>query len=97
MAQTASSLALVMKERWDKDTIAKQWYADDNPLSRIESAADATQIGKQLQVGVWGDLNSGGYTSTSVAGGSINTATQQGVDQATIVSLNEGDRIGGGE
>lgn len=81
MSQTASTLALVMRERWDKDTIAKQWYADDNPLSRLESI-EATMIGKQAQVGIWGDLNSGGYTSTSVAGGALNAATNQGVNQA---------------
>lgn len=82
MAQTATTMALVLRERWNQDKIAKQWYADSNPLSRIEAATDATMIGKQVQVGIWGDLNSGGYTSTSVAGGVINTATNQGVNQA---------------
>src|SRR6266498_1707506 len=82
MAQTATSLALITREAWDADTIAKQWYADDNPLSRIEAAADATSIGKQLQVGLWSTLNHGGYTSTGVAGGALNTAGNQAVDQA---------------
>jgi len=56
MSQTASSLALVLRERWDSNTIAKQWFVDDGPLSRIESI-EGTPIGKQLQVGIWGDVN----------------------------------------
>jgi len=82
MAQTATSLALILREAWDSNTIAKQWYADDNPLSRIEAAADATSIGKQLQVGLWSTLAHTGYTSTGVAGGALNTAGNQAVDQA---------------
>jgi hypothetical protein len=81
MSQTASSLALVLRERWDSNTIAKQWFVDDGPLSRIESI-EGTPIGKQLQVGIWGDVNAGGYTSTSVAGGALNTASNAAVDQA---------------
>lgn len=81
MGQTPATMANVAREVWDGPTIAKQWFADDGPLSRFEQLK-ATMIGKQAQVGIWGDLNSGGYTATSSSGGSINTATNQSTNQA---------------
>src|ERR1044072_3997950 len=81
MAQTPTTMANVLKEAWTSDRIQKQWLADDTPLSRME-AVKATMIGKQAQTPVWGDLNSGGYTSVSSAGGSLNSATNQPTNQA---------------
>src|SRR5262245_47366422 len=81
MAQTPTTLSSVLKERWTDDEIQKQWLADDAPLSRFESVK-GTMIGRQAQTPIWGNLNSGGYTTVSAAGGSINTATNQGTDQA---------------
>jgi hypothetical protein len=82
MAQTPTTLTSVLKERWTDDEIQKQWLADDSLLSRFESVK-GTMIGRQAQTPVWGDLNSGGYTSIGSGGGSINTATNQGSAQAT--------------
>ena len=82
MAQTPTTLTSVLKERWTDDEIQKQWFADDTLLSRFESVK-ATMIGRQAQTPVWGDLNSGGYTSIGSGGGSINTASNQGSAQAT--------------
>jgi hypothetical protein len=82
VAQTATTLANVLKEAWSDDVIQKQYFADDGPLTRIESATDAVQMGRQVQVPIWSDLNSGGYTSTSAAGGVLNTATNQATNQA---------------
>jgi hypothetical protein len=65
----------------DDERIQKQYFVDDNPLKRIEQV-DATMIGRQAQVPIWSDLNSGGYTSTSAAGGVLNTATNQPTNQA---------------
>lgn len=81
MAQTPTTLSSVLKERWTDDEIQKQWLADDSLLSRFESVK-GTMIGRQAQTPVWGDLNSGGYTSIGAGGGSINTATNQGSAQA---------------
>jgi hypothetical protein len=81
MAQTPTTLSSVLKERWTDDAIQKQWLADDTPLSRFESVK-GTMIGKQAQTPIWGDLNSGGYTSIGAGGGSINTATNQPTAQA---------------
>jgi hypothetical protein len=81
MAQTPTTLSSVLKERWTDDEIQKQWLGDDTPLSRFESTK-ATMIGKQAQTPIWGDLNSGGYTSIGAGGGSINTATNQPTAQA---------------
>lgn len=81
MAQTPTTMANVAYEVWTDKTIQEQYFADDGPLSRIESVP-ATMIGKQAQVPVWGDLNSGGFTTTSTAGGSVNTASNQGTAQA---------------
>jgi hypothetical protein len=81
MAQTPTTLSSVTKERWTDEEIQKQWLADDGPLSRFESVK-GTMIGRQAQTPIWGDLNSGGFTSIGAAGGSINTATNQGTAQA---------------
>lgn len=81
MAQTPTTLSSVLKERWTDDEIQKQWLADDSPLSRFESV-QGTMIGRQAQTPIWGDLNSGGYTSIGAGGGSINTATNQPTAQA---------------
>lgn len=81
MAQTPTTLSSVLKERWTDDVIQKQWLADDSPLSRFESVK-GTMIGRQAQTPIWGDLNSGGYTSIGAGGGTINTATNQPTAQA---------------
>lgn len=82
MSQTATALALVLREAWSDDTIVQNYYTDDKPYSRIKAAADATTIGKQLQVPIVGTPNQTGYTTTTVAGGAINTAGNVAVDQA---------------
>lgn len=81
MAQTATTLANVLKEAWTDARIQKQFYADDGPLTRIESEP-AVMIGSQASVPVWTDLAAGGYTSTSQAGGVLNPATNQPVNKA---------------
>jgi hypothetical protein len=82
VAQTPTTLASVLKERWTDDTIQKQWLGDDSLLSRFESV-QGTVIGKQAQTPIWSDLNSGGYTSIGSGGGSLNSATNQTSAQAT--------------
>jgi hypothetical protein len=81
MAQTATSLAPVLKERWTDDQLQQQYMHDDSILKRFQ-AYKATMIGKQAQTPVWNDLNSGGYTTVGAGGGAINTASNQVTSQA---------------
>ena len=81
MAQTASNLSTVLKERWTDDQLQKQFLSDDTPLSRFENFK-ATMIGRQAQVPVHIAGASAGYTTVSSSGGSLNTAGQQAVNQA---------------
>jgi hypothetical protein len=80
MGQTATTLADVLKDGW-RNRLAKQFYTDHQPLTRL-SAQEGTTIGKQVQVPIFKEVT-GGYTSVGSAGGSLNTAGNAGVDQAT--------------
>ncbi len=80
MAQTATGMLNVLKEAWTSDRIQRQFLSDDSPLSRLEKVK-ATMIGKQAQTPVL-LAGSGGYTSTGAAGGSLNAAGSQSVNQA---------------
>lgn len=80
MAQTVANLADVMKEVWSSDRLEKQFY-DENPLlDRFERKKFPT-IGKQVQVPIHKG-RSGGYSVKSAAGGTLNAADEQKVDQA---------------
>jgi len=81
MSQTAATLASVLYERWTDTELQKQYLDDDSLVAQFQSTK-ATMIGAQAQTPVWGDLNSGGFTTTSSAGGAINTASNQGTNQA---------------
>lgn len=80
MAQTVSNLTSILKEVWTSDRLQKQFYNENPFLERVEKFK-GTMIGKQAQVPVHGG-RSGGYTSTDSAGGNLNSAGQQEVDQA---------------
>jgi len=92
MAQTASNLATVLKERWTDDQLQKQFLSDDSPLSRFENFS-ATMIGKQAQVPVHIAGASAGYTTVSSSGGSLNTAGQQAVNQAVYTLVTHAQPI----
>lgn len=85
MAQTATSLADILKDTWTSDRIQKQFYDDHPPLERLEQV-QATMIGQQAQVPIHKG-RSGGYVSTGPAGGSLNPADQQRVDQAVYTMV----------
>ena len=86
MAQSASNLSTVLKERWTDDQLQKQFLSDDTPLSRVEKFK-ATMIGKQAQVPVHVAGASAGYTTTSTASSALNTAGQQSVNQAAFTLI----------
>jgi hypothetical protein len=81
VAQTPTTLSSVLKERWTDEELQRQFMHDDSILKRLR-ATKGVMIGKQAQTPVWNDLNSGGYTTVSAAGGAINAASNQPVGQA---------------
>lgn len=84
MAQTVANLTDVLKEVWTSDRLEKQFY-DDNPfLQAIEQGqyeVSTSRIGEKAIVPIHKG-RSGGYTSTSSAGGALNPADEQKVDAA---------------
>jgi hypothetical protein len=84
MAQTVANLTDVLKEAWTQDRLEKQ-FDDQTPfLDRIEKMSAEvrnTKIGEKAIVPIHKG-RSGGYTSTSSAGGSLNAADEQKVDSA---------------
>lgn len=79
-SQTVANLASVLKDAWTSDRMAKQFY-DENPILDKIKAVTATMIGSQAQTPIHSG-RSGGYTSTSAAGGVLNPAGAQVTDQA---------------
>jgi hypothetical protein len=82
MAQTATGLLPLLREAWTAEEAVKQFEAGNGPLARIRKVK-STMIGKQAQVPIHKGRNLGGYTSVGAAGGNLNTAGNQQVDQAT--------------
>ncbi len=87
MAQTVANLAGVLKDAWTAERCIKQ-FLDLNPVMDWFMSAHRTMIGAQAQVPLH-SARSGPSTSTSAAGGVLNRAGQQEVDQAlyTMVYL----------
>jgi hypothetical protein len=87
MADTATTLASVLKDAWTSPRLAKQFEDAAGPLKRMEKF-EGTMIGAQAQVPIY-KYNAGGFTSFGAAGGSFNTYNNVGVDQAiyTLVTL----------
>lgn len=81
MAQTATSIAPLLKRAWTSDRIQKQFEAENNPLPRLESVK-GTMIGEQAQTPIWNN-RSAAYTSVGPAGGQLNPAKNQQVTKAT--------------
>jgi len=81
MAQTATSMAAVIKDAWTSDTLVKQFEAGNLPLAKFERFK-GTMIGTQAQVPIYNG-RSFAYTSVGAAGGSLNADQAQQVNQAT--------------
>lgn len=86
MAQTASSILPALREAWSDKELVKQYEAGNGPYSRLQKVK-GVPIGKQLQVPIWKSRNLGGFTTVGGAGGNLNAAGQQGVDQGTYSLL----------
>ena len=87
MASTVANLASVLKDAWTSDRLAVQFY-NKAPLLDWFNQTSPTMIGAQAQVPIHKGLP-GGDTSTGPAGGVLNPASNQQVDQAlyTMVYL----------
>ena len=82
MAQTATSILPALREEWSDTTLQKQFEAGNGLISRMMKVK-GKPIGKQLQVPVHKGRNLGGFTQVGPAGGNLNAAGQQAVDQGT--------------
>jgi hypothetical protein len=80
MASTVANLTSVLKDAWTSDRMVKQFY-DENPLLAWFQGTSPTMIGAQAQVPIH-KRRSGPSTSTNAAGGVLNPAGNQVVDQA---------------
>jgi hypothetical protein len=80
MASTVANLTSVLKDAWTSDVMKKQFY-DENPLLDWFRGTTPTMIGAQAQVPIH-KRRSGPSTSTNAAGGVLNPAGNQVVDQA---------------
>ena len=84
MAQTVANLTDVLKEAWTSERLEKQ-FDDQTPfLDRISKESfevKSARIGEKAIVPIHKG-RSGGYTSTTSAGGSLNPADEQKVDSA---------------
>jgi hypothetical protein len=84
MAQTVANLADVLKEVWTSDRVKKQFY-DKNPfldaIYKGQYEVSKARIGEKAIVPIHKG-RSGGYTSTTSAGGALNPPDEQKVDAA---------------
>jgi hypothetical protein len=84
MAQTVANLTDVLKEAWTSERLEKQ-FLDEFPfldkITRTAAEVSKSKIGEKAIVPIHKG-RSGGYTSTSSAGGSLNAADEQKVDAA---------------
>lgn len=84
MAQTVSNLTDILREAWTSERLEKQFLDEFPFLNRITREAaevSKTKIGEKAIVPIHKG-RSGGYTSTTSAGGSLNPADEQKVDAA---------------
>lgn len=86
MADTATTLASVLKDTWTSDRAIAQFEDKAQVLSRIERVK-GTMIGAQAQTPIILH-NAGGYTSFGPAGGSLNTYNNLGTGQAVWTLVN---------
>ena len=80
MAQTALTMAGVVKDIWTDEELQKQFEDKNLPLSRLESVR-GVMIGTQAQVPIFPG-RAGSFTSVGAAGGQLNPATAQPTNQA---------------
>jgi hypothetical protein len=80
MAQSAVSLGAVLKDVWTDQRLVDQFDRQNRMLARLERVR-GTMIGNQAQVPIRAG-RAGSFTSVGPAGGQLNPATHQPVNQA---------------
>ena len=80
MATSALTIAAAVKDAWTDTELQKQFEDRNSPLSALETVR-GTMIGTQAQVPILAG-RAGSYTSVGAAGGALNPATGQPVNQA---------------
>jgi hypothetical protein len=83
MATSALTIAGAIKDAWTDTELQKQFEDKNSPLSALETVR-GTMIGTQAQVPILTG-RAGSYTSVGAAGGALNPATGQPVNQAVYV------------
>ena len=81
MAQTVAGLADATKQVWTRDKLLKQ-FLDQNPVLQKIERLKRFNIGKEALVPIHKG-RSGGYSVKPAAGGALNAADEQKLDQAT--------------
>jgi len=81
MATSALTIAGAVKDAWTDTELQKQFEDRNSPLSALETVR-GTMIGTQAQVPILAD-RAGSYTTVGAAGGALNPATGQPIQQAT--------------
>src|SRR3954462_3891811 len=80
MATSALTISGALKQAWTDEELQKQFEDRNSPLSALETVR-GTMIGSQAQVPILPG-RAGSYTSVGAAGGALNPATGQPVNQA---------------
>src|SRR3954470_12370382 len=80
MSQSAVTLGAVTKDVWDSNRLYEQFDRQNRMLARLERV-EGRQIGNQLQIAIRAG-RAGSFTSVGPAGGQLNPATAQPVNQA---------------
>jgi hypothetical protein len=80
MAQTATSMADVLKEGWSADRLQKQFEDKNLPLGKLE-ALRGTVLGRQISTPILAG-RSGSFTTVGAQGGNLNQASQQPLTKA---------------
>src|SRR3954468_8058223 len=80
MSQSAITISGALKQAWTDEELQKQFEDKNSPLSALETVR-GTMIGSQAQVAILPG-RAGSYTSVGAAGGALNPATGQPVNQA---------------
>jgi len=80
MATSALTIAGAVKDAWTDTELQKQFEDRNSPLSALETVR-GTMIGTQAQVPILAG-RAGSYTSVGAAGGALNPATGQPINQA---------------
>src|SRR3954465_3682520 len=91
MAATLSSLNIALQRVWTQQTLEDQLYSETPFLDRVKKLSKYT-VGETARVPLHVSRN-GGYTALPDAGGTLNTAGNQGLAKAEFNYTNHNQQI----